>query len=160
MDHIRRMGSREAPFFPETLGLVYRKLIEKTFTRPVPSGFVEVQVVGDPAPPPKASASISSVPPALIRTGGTQPSSPLPPIPSPTPPRVPSVPPPRLASLLCNQCGGCEKLTNLYDGTRCPRCPERVDGRGRPYMQCGLCSVVRVTPRATCVRQLCQANFI
>ena len=36
--HIQRMASGEAPFFATTLGLVYEKLVEKAFSRPVPSG--------------------------------------------------------------------------------------------------------------------------
>ena len=167
MDHIERMGSGKAPFFSKTLGLVYDKLIEKAFPKPpVPSGSglgksVEVQVVADPAPPPKASTSISSVPPTPTQTEGTRPSSPVTPFPPSTPPPTSSSPLPRWASLVCTQCGETAMLADLYDGLRCPECPSRPRGKkGRPYMQCGLCNVVRVTPRISCIKNLCQARFI
>jgi hypothetical protein len=38
IDHVRRMSSGEAPLFPKTLSLVYRKLFEKAFARPITSG--------------------------------------------------------------------------------------------------------------------------
>ena len=83
MDHIRRMGPREAPFFSKMLGLVYGRLIEKAFPRPVPSGSglgksIEVQAIGDHAPSLKTSTSVSGVPPAPTRTWGTIFSDPSP----------------------------------------------------------------------------------
>ena len=170
MDHIERMGSGKAPFFSKTLGLVYDKLIEKAFPKPpVPSGSglgksVEVQVVADPAPPPKASTSISSVPPTPTQTGGTRPSSPVSSSSasssSSTPPPASSSPLPGWASLVCNQCGETAMLEDLYDGLRCPECPSRGGKKGRPFMQCELCNVVRVTPRTSCIKNMCQARFI
>jgi hypothetical protein len=38
MDHVRRMASGEAPFFPATLGLVYYKLVEEVPPTHPPSG--------------------------------------------------------------------------------------------------------------------------
>ena len=38
MDHVRRMASGEAPFFPATLGLVYHKLVEEATPKHPPSG--------------------------------------------------------------------------------------------------------------------------
>ena len=169
MDDIGRTESGEAPFFSKTPGSAYDKLVEKAFTRPVPLGCdlgrsVGVQVVGDPAPLPKVSTSISSVSPTPTRTGGTPPSSPPPTIPPPIPPPTPTPvslsPVPQRASLVCNQCGESAMLADLYDGTRCPECPPRGDGRGRPYMQCGLCNIVRVKPRITCVKTPRQARSI
>ena len=165
MDHIQRMGSREAPFFAKTLGLVYDGLIEKTFTRPTPSGSglgksVEVQSVADPAPPPKASSSISSVPPTPIGTSSTLPFSPQPPAPPPLPIPVSSDPSSRLARLVCVLCGGSAFLADLYEGLRCPQCLPRSEGKKRPRMRCQLCSTVRVGPRTTnCINNACQARF-
>jgi hypothetical protein len=39
MDHVQRMASGEAPFFPKTLGLVYYKLAKKPLQKHTPSGF-------------------------------------------------------------------------------------------------------------------------
>ena len=39
MDHVQRMASGEAPFFPKTLSLVYYKLAKKPFQKHTPSGF-------------------------------------------------------------------------------------------------------------------------
>ena len=164
MDHIQRMGSGEAPLFAKTLGLVYDRLIEKTFTRPVPFGSglgksVEVQSVADPAPPPEASSSISSVPPTPIGTSGTLPFSPQPPAPSPIPIPVSLNASSRLAQLVCVQCRESAFLAVLYDGLRCPQCPPRSGGRGRPWMRCQLCSTVRAEPRTNCIKNSCQARF-
>ena len=164
MDHIQRMGSGDAPFFAKTLGLVYDRLIEKTFTRPAPSGSglgksVEVQSVADPAPPPKAPSSISSVPPTPIGTSSTLLVSPQPPAPSPLPIPVSTNSSSRLARLVCNQCGESASLADLYEGLRCPQCPSRGGGRGRPWMRCQLCSTVRAESRTNCIRNSCQARF-
>ena len=54
MDHIKKMASREAPFFATTLSLVFDKLVEKTSPRPVPTGFGFGKSSGtrDPSPFP------------------------------------------------------------------------------------------------------------
>ena len=164
MDHIQRMVSGEAPLFAKTLGLVYDRLIEKTFTRPAPSGSglgksVEVQSVADPAPPPKAPSSISSVPPTPIGTSSTLLVSPQPPAPSPLPIAVSTNPSSRLAWLVCKQCGESALLADLYEGLRCPQCPSRGGGKLRPRMRCQSCSTVRMGPRTNCVEDSCRARF-
>ena len=70
-NHIRRLGTREAWFFPTTLSLVFDRLVEKTVARSVPSGSglgksVKIQdtVVHTTLP----QASISASPTPAIRT--------------------------------------------------------------------------------------------
>ena len=65
LEHVQRMGSGEAPLFATTLSLVYDKLVEKAFARPIPSGSgvgkpAEVQSVADPRTPFQAPTSIFS----------------------------------------------------------------------------------------------------
>ena len=49
MGHIKKMASREAPFFATTLSLVFDKLVEKTSSRPVPTGSGFGKPTGTPA---------------------------------------------------------------------------------------------------------------
>lgn len=156
MDHIQRMASGEAPFFAGTLSLVYDGLVGKTFTQSTPSSSglgkpTECQGVAVPSPLLQASTSSSNVP--------------LPSTPSDPPPSGLQAPEPEPALgpwtwLQCNQCGNSATKEELYDGLRCPDCPSRGGKKGRPYMQCPLCNVVRVTPRDICVKILCRARFM
>ena len=162
MEHIQRMASGEAPFFATTLSLVYDKLVEKAFAQPIPSGSglgksAEVPSAADPCPPPQASIHISSVPstsasdsPLLI---------PQTPAPNPGPGPVPPSTPRQSVYLRCNQCGEPAKLEDLFDDLRCPVCPSRSSKKGRPYMQCPLCRVVRVSRRNNCIKIVCGAQF-
>ena len=129
MEHIQRMASGEAPFFSKTLSLVYDKLVEYAPARPVTSG----SNFGK-------SSEIESqgiVEPALT--------------PTPEPARV--------VSLMCWQCGGRAMLRDLYDGLRCPVCPPRTASKGRPFMQCPLCDLVRGIRKDHCVRRSCLVRF-
>ena len=159
VEHIQRMADGEAPFFATTLSLVYDKLVEKAFAQSIPSGSglgksVEVRAVVDPCPPFQASPSASSVP--LTPVSGYPPSfSALDPGPEPAPSDTPTP----LTWLRCNQCRELVGLEDLFDGLRCPHCPPRSAKKGRPYMQCSLCRVVRVTPRNSCIKISCGARF-
>ena len=162
MDHIQKMASGEMPFFARTLSLVYDKLVEKAFPKPIPSGSglgkpIEVPSVADPTPPHQELASTSSVP--SISTSSNTPLPGPQPAPAPNPEPVSWNISTSSVWLQCNQCGVPAAKGALHDGVRCPECPPRINGRGRPYMECPLCNVVRVTPRETCVKILCQARF-
>ena len=58
-DHIQRMALGEAPFFPETLGLVYSKLFRNSFPQPAASGSGHRK-------PPKAELTPFPVTPSTI----------------------------------------------------------------------------------------------
>ena len=158
VEHIQRMACGEAPFFSTTLSLVYDKLVERAFAQSIPSGSrlgksAEVQSVVDPCSPFQASPSASSVP--LTPVSSYPPSFSAPdPDPEPAPPGTPP-----LAWLRCNQCHEPARLKDLFDGTRCPQCPSRSARKGRPYMECSLCRVVRATRRNNCIRIVCGARF-
>ena len=162
MDHFQRMASGEAPFFAGTLSLVYDGLVEKTFTRPTSSSPglkkpIEGQGIAVPTPPLQASTSTSNVPSPSTPSDSLLSSLQTPnhePEPEPEPAPGPWV------WLQCNQCGNSATKVELYDGLRCPDCPPRGGKKGRPYMQCPLCNVVRVTPRDICVKILCRARFV
>ena len=163
MEHIQRMASGEAPFFATTLSLVYDKLVERAFARFIPSGSglgksTQAQSVASPCPPLQAPTSISGVP--STSTSEAPSSVPQTPVPAPNPGPIPSSTPPPLAWLRCNQCHVPARLEDLYHGMRCPECPERGGGKGRPFMECSLCRIVRATRRNHCVRNACQARFV
>lgn len=161
MGHIQRMGSGESLFFATTLSLVYDKLVEKAFPQPIPSGSgagkpAEVRSVADPCTPIQASTPIPIVPSTSTNAPSPSPQAPAPAL---DPEPVPSSPLPPLVWLRCNQCSAPARLEDLYEGMRCPECPSRGSTKGRPFMQCPLCRIVRATPRADCVRTACRARF-
>lgn len=174
-EHVQRMASGEAPFFAKTLSLVYDNLFEKIFAQPIPSGSdvgkpTEVPNAVVPSPLPQASTTTSSIPSSstssvpLSSTPGVTPLSNLQaPAPDPEPQPQPQPDPwsddAPLGWLQCNQCGETARLQDLYEGVRCPQCPPRSAKKGRPYMQCQSCGVVRVTPRIYCVKIACRARF-
>jgi len=74
IDHIQRMVSGEAPFFPTTLSLVYDRLAEQTFPKNIfpgsgLSGLTKNQNVTTSTPPVRTSLFTSGV------TSSTSPSS-------------------------------------------------------------------------------------
>jgi DNA-directed RNA polymerase subunit RPC12/RpoP len=161
VDHIRRMGSGEAPLFATTLSLVYEKLFEKTVARTISSGSglgksTEIQDTVVNTTSPQASTSAFST---LSWLSGTTPSSSQPPVPTPAPVArsIPSND--RLAWPVCTKCGGRASLRNLHDGVRCPTCPSRSARKGRPYMHCQSCGSVLVKSYTNCARKVCQARF-
>jgi hypothetical protein len=92
VDHIRRMGSGEAPLFATTLSLVYEKLFEKTVAQSVASG--PGLGKSDPAVGPTfPQASIFTFPafswPSNTASSGSQPSVSTP-VPIPPPPTFPT----------------------------------------------------------------------
>ena len=167
MNHIRRMGSGEAPLFSTTLSLVYDKLVEKTVARSVPSGSglgksIEIQdaVVHTTLPQmstftPQASAFT----PPTSWSSFVASSSTRPPVPTPAPASwsIPSKDP--LTWLVCHKCRKPALSANLYDGVRCPKCPSRGPKKGRPFMQCRSCGEVRAKRKTICARKKCKAKF-
>jgi len=182
MEHIRRMASGEAPFFATTLSLVYDKLVEKAFARPVPSGFglgksAEVESVTDPFPPLQPLTSVFGVPstpiPSIPSTSAfsipsnfafTYASSvssfaPQAPVPNPTPSPAPSSTDTRLTWLRCHKCRQPAKLAELYKGVRCPRCPKKSGKKWPPFMQCTSCRTIQTSHRVECLKGQCSAKF-
>jgi len=163
MGHIQRMAFGEAPFFAATLGLVYEKLVEKAFARPVPSGFgfgksVEVESVADPCSTLQASSSVSGTPQTSTSSNASSVSSSVPKTPSRRPkPVSPSVGL-RLAWVQCHRCFFSAGLGDLSDGLYCPQCPPE-DLRGSLSMQCSLCGTIRTARRDICPKLGCGAIF-
>ena len=159
MDYIRNVASGEAVFFPTTLSLVYDRLIGRVFPKePVSSPKVEKDPwdsLGqdswgqdyDTKNPFQASSPTSTAAPFFSWT--------------------PTVPPSTLTDQKMVKCVRCRKqarLEQLYEGLHCPWCSE--DGRngmgvkGRPYMTCSGCSLLRIMRIGTCQRGSCGATFL
>ena len=143
MEHIQRMAAGKAPFFAPTLRLVYKKLIEKSFARPVPSGSgsgksAEVESAADFYYSFQRSISIPSDSP------------------TPTPGDAVAT---ELTWLQCNRCRGIARLAELYGGMRCPQCPSKRGLKGPPLMQCSICRVMRIVRTDTCLEITCGARF-
>ena len=140
MEHIQRMAAGKAPFFPTILRSVYRKLIEKSFGRPVPSG--------------SGSGKSAEVESAADFYYSFHRSSPTPSA-SPTPTLGDGIPT-ELTWLQCNRCHGIARLAELFGGLRCPQCPTK---KGPPLMQCSVCRVLRIVRSDTCLAVTCGARF-
>ena len=160
VDHIRRMGSGEAPFFSTTLSLVYDKLAEKTVARSVPSGSglgksVETQETAVETALPQVSTFTL---PAFWLGGATSSSSQAP-VPTPAPTFQYITSNDGMVWLVCHKCRVPAFSGELYERVRCPRCPPRDEKRGRPFMQCQSCGEVRARPNDKCARNACKAQF-
>lgn len=156
-DHILAVVSGETPTISTTLSLVYDKLVESVFSQPIASGSglgksteTREQSVAESVPTAEASNQTSGLP---------SPSQPHPSQPAPDPVPDPEPIPLGAIWLECCQCRGRTRLRDLHNGLRCPRCPQRPRGKGRPFMQCPACNLIRVTPKDRCVRNACQARF-
>ena len=172
MDHIRRMGTGEAPFFSTTLSLVFDRLVEKTVALSVPSGSclgksTEIQNTVAHTTLPQASTPASpsfwdsdAVFPTSWGSVATSSSS-RPPAPTPTPVSrsVLSSNQAPLAWLVCTKCGQRALSAELYQGIRCPKCPLNSTKKGPPYMHCQSCNIMRTKCRPKCPRNACQATF-
>jgi hypothetical protein len=157
MEHIQRMASGETPFLPGTLSLIYGKLIDKFFVQSTSTGSTlgkSTETGGQSAAEP---ASATQVPNSTPRADPT-PS----PVPSPsTQESKPEFVPLGAVWLQCFQCGERARMRDLYNGgARCPRCPSRSRNRGRPFMQCPSCNLIRTGSRNRCLRRACQAIFV
>lgn len=157
VEHIQNMAFGDAPFFSTTLGLVYDKLVERVLTQSIASGSgpgnpteAENQSVSEPAPVTQPSNPRVSVEPSPTLT--------VPPLPT----QQPSAPAPGLGAvwLECFQCGEAAMMRDLYDGLRCPQCPSRSSKKGRPFMKCPSCNLVRGVRRETCMRAACLSRFM
>ena len=167
MEHMQRMASGEAPFFPATLSLVIGTLARKVLPRPITSGSrlgksreVWDQSVAETAPAITPSSSTPNVDPPL--SPSITPSSSSQDLASVS---GPSGTDNHTVSLICLQCGQTSSLGELYAGLRCPlcRCPPKNKGGKkvyrRPYMQCPLCNTSRTTLRSYCLGSDCEAVF-
>ena len=153
MDHIKRMGSGEAPFFPITLSLVYDKLVDKAFSKPALSSALGCSA---------GSQSAFSKPPfssVLGCSAGSQ---------SVTFPRSFQAPTPRpiikQPGLKCARCRHTALVHDLYDGLHCPQCTEKGKNgkgeRGRPFMRCVKCDTLRDGRRVFCLKSECGRRFM
>jgi len=164
MDHIQRMASGEAPFFPTALSLVYDKLIEKAFARHIPPGFdPEKPTWGQimtTVPPAQASTSASSIDPP---PNFSVPSFPSPQAPAPVPGPVPPSTFIRQTTLKCVRCFRIRSVHDLYDGLHCPVCPETGRNgkgeKGRPFLRCTGCSLLKETHGIFCHNPVCNGQF-
>jgi DNA-directed RNA polymerase subunit RPC12/RpoP len=66
----------------------------------------------------------------------------------------------QVAWLECTRCGTYSRLKDLYEGMRCPICPERSVKKGRPRMKCQLCNVTPVVYRMDCANRKCRVKFV
>jgi DNA-directed RNA polymerase subunit RPC12/RpoP len=158
VEHIQRMVSGEASFLPTMLSLVYDKLIAKVFmgSTTTNSGTRKPTETGGQSGVEHALATQAS-----NSTIGVD----ISPTPGPLPSTQQAEPVPELVPLgavwlTCFKCGEHARLRDLYDGTRCPRCPLRSVRKGRPYMQCSSCNRMRLKPGGYCLRNACQAIFV
>lgn len=153
VEHIQRMASGEAPFFSTTLSLVYDQMVERVFTQSIApgksteGGNQNVPEVTSATQTPNATASLG---PSITFVINQQPPDPIP---------EPQPIPRGAVWLECFQCAQPSRLSELYDGMRCPRCPSRSARKGKPFMQCPSCNLIRVGYRDTCIRHACQARF-
>jgi hypothetical protein len=140
VDHIRRMASGEAPFFPTTLSLVYGKLVEKAFPKlTCASGVTSSSTIN-----PASSSNLE--------------------IPAPTPRPAPLSSTTKWRWLKCVRCGENARLRELHNGLYCPRCSGNGKigkvKRGRPFMLCLGCSRWRVTRLDECPKSECRGRFM
>ena len=155
MDHIQRMASGDAPFFPATLSLVCSALVRKVLLLPITSGpglglklrETRDQSVVAPVPAIQASDSTSNLDPSLT-SNITLPSSPRSPVPENS-----------TVYLRCFRCNQSAKIRYLYDGLRCQLCDPTTRKKVRPFMRCPLCSTMRTTLRMDCPKSDCKVVF-
>lgn len=133
LDHIRGLVPGESQFVPETMSLVFSKLLERAFPQPTPPG-------------PDSNSSV-------VSSSGPQVSAP---VSKPVPQRSTLL----VVLLKCSQCGERAPLGALHDGRYCPRCPSKGILKRRPYMYCPLCNTVRATRLDYCLEKACLAGFI
>ena len=172
MNHIQRMASGEAPFFPTTLSLVYGKLVQNAFAKYAPFGFGPGNCTGSqsfihPSPHPQASTSTSNVPSSSIvdlaasssTVELTASSSDLQ-APASVHGPVLTTTPTSLTRLKCVRCGGLTRLQDLYEGLRCPLCPATGKKGRRPFMRCASCNTMRTARRDDCCKKKCGGRFM
>jgi len=129
INHLQRMASGEAPFFPTALSLVFDKLAETAFQKrtpfgPASGGYTEGERLVRPTPLPKASTSTSNIPPppvvdAIALSSNLQ-------APASTRRHIPPLTTHGTTWLKCRQCDCASLLKNLRGGLRCPQCAARA----------------------------------
>ena len=163
MDHIRRMASGEAPFFSTTLSLVYDKLVENSFGQPAAPDRCSAGSAGTGNQSIAGTSTIQTQDPPSSVNSPSSPNTHLPrgewvsqQAPSPEPEPIPL----GAVWLRCFQCHERARLRDLYEGLRCPQCPSRSIKKGKPFMRCPACNMIRTVARDTCIRYACQARFV
>jgi len=180
IDHIQRMVSGEAPFFPATLSLVYDRLAEQKFPKNIsfssgPWGFTTSQTITTPTPPVRTSPltfGITSPPTSNIPSSTTTNIPPLPTrrilpssflAPTPTPRPVSPNPTVGRAGLRCVRCCEVTPVKSLYSNLLCPWCSaEGKNGKGekgRPFMRCTECNTLRDKRGGVCLKPKCRRQF-
>ena len=158
IDHIRRMASGGAPFFPTTLSLVYDKLVEKALTeRTFFDRFLEVARGARVSPAPRASTSSSIASPSIIGCAASSSN-----LQAHAPTRRPAPLPTtaKLTGLRCVRCGAVARLQDLYAGLYCPQCQKGRRAERRAFMECRTCGVWRTMQRDDCCRKDCGRRFM
>jgi len=124
-DHIQKMVSGEAPFFPATLSLVYDRLVEQGFSL-------------------QASTSNLSISPSSHSQA----------FPTPGPATVPFIATAEWVGLKCARCKTIISVDDLYLGVYCIFCDERgkngMGQKGQPFVRCTGCSTLRVRYNDMC----------
>lgn len=158
-DHIQKIASGEAPLPPATLSLVYDKLVERFLVQPaaLDSEPAESTKTGSQSVAGPSLTTRTENPTTGINSSCTPSTSSAPSQQTPEPEPVP----PGAVWLKCFQCGERARLRDLFDGLRCPRCPSRSPVKGKPFMKCPLCNLVRGERRdIQCIRLACRAPFV
>ena len=162
-DHIQRMASGEAPFFPTTLSLLYDKLVEKAFTNAHPTVLVPAVALSASVPFAPLLPKHRLPPPTFLHLPPSTLSLRLP-VQAPAFTHVP-VPPITITSptrLKCRQWGEPSRLRDLVDGLRCPRCPtaSKKARKAKILMLCSSCNQVRGGVGDNCERKACGKTFL
>ena len=161
INHLQRMASGEAPFFPTALSLVFDKLAETVFPKriplgPAPGGGTEGEHLIHPTPPPQASTSTSNIPPPPVVDIVAPPSNSQ--ALASTHQPVPPIATPGTTWLKCRKCGRVSLSQDLRGGLRCPQCP--ASDKQKRTMLCGSCNALQTTVRANCERKVCRMGFM
>ena len=147
MEHIRRMASGGAPFFSTTLSLIYDKLVEKAFPQTIATGSGLGQSPGTGGEGVMNSTNQALNPTGQVSNSTTQVSNLTNQVPGPANQMTNSasnINPPSTSSRTVRSASGYD----LYEGLRCPICPERTaEMPGRPYVICQFCGVPLVPYR-------------
>ena len=173
--YVRSAASGEVPFFPVTLSLVYGKLAGTAFPKGSSDSNPENPREGltiTTTPNPFQASGIASVTALPTASDDSSSTAPTPAFTRPTA-TIPVSPfnrglttltstPTNQSSLMCVRCRGYPQLEQLYNRLHCPWCPKTgkngLGVRGRPFMACSECNLLRTARVDKCLR--CGATFV